>query len=151
MPCQARLGLIVFLAFWSGIPLGGIYGSQIAKGRFDLAQSLFGIPFLLGTIFLAASVLMAVAGKVEVLVEGNDGLIFTGMGPFGWRRRFSWDDIHQVIEDLTTWSNNGRHREIITLVGTTNVSFGAFLTEPRRLFMLQVLRKMFLRGKPAVA
>jgi len=30
--------------------LGGIYGSQIMKGKFVLGQSLFGIPFLLGTL-----------------------------------------------------------------------------------------------------
>ena len=46
--------LIPFLLVWSGFSLGGIYGSQFQKGEFDLAASLFGIPFVLGTFSLAA-------------------------------------------------------------------------------------------------
>src|SRR5687767_8011351 len=39
--------LVPFMCLWSGGSLGGIYGSQIVKGDFNLAMSLFGLPFLL--------------------------------------------------------------------------------------------------------
>ena len=41
-----------FTAIWSGGSMIGIYGTQFWKCEFDLGQSLFGIPFLLGTIVL---------------------------------------------------------------------------------------------------
>ena len=40
------------MLIWSGGSLGGIYGTQIANQEFSLLQSLFGIPFIIGTINL---------------------------------------------------------------------------------------------------
>ena len=48
----ALLFLIPFTAVWSGGSMFGIYGTQMIKGHFDMAKSLFGIPFLLGAIVL---------------------------------------------------------------------------------------------------
>ena len=45
--------LIPFTAAWSGFSMTGIYGRQIAKGEFDPASSLLGLPFLIGAIVLA--------------------------------------------------------------------------------------------------
>lgn len=67
-----------------GGALGGIYGSQIMAGEFNLMLSLFGIPFVLGTLFLGSIALMTVCGKVVVSTSYDQGKIFTGVGPFGW-------------------------------------------------------------------
>lgn len=40
--------LVPFMLVWSGGSLGGIYGTQIANGHFNLFLSLFGIPFCNG-------------------------------------------------------------------------------------------------------
>src|SRR5690349_15450453 len=56
----AALFLVPFTLLWSGGSLGGIYGTQIARGRFNLTQSLFGIPFLLGSLILVPATLMTV-------------------------------------------------------------------------------------------
>ncbi|WP_322550204.1 hypothetical protein [Flavobacterium psychraquaticum] len=42
--------LVPFMLVWSGGSLGGIYGSQIKNGEFNLLISLFGIPFILGSL-----------------------------------------------------------------------------------------------------
>ncbi len=42
--------LVPFMCVWSGFSLGGIYGTQIVQGRLNLFMSLFGIPFILGTL-----------------------------------------------------------------------------------------------------
>ncbi|MBI2477147.1 MAG: hypothetical protein HYV60_00350, partial [Planctomycetia bacterium] len=47
---RAAFFLVPFMCVWSGFSLGGIYGTQIAKGEFNLGMSLFGIPFVLGTL-----------------------------------------------------------------------------------------------------
>jgi hypothetical protein len=44
------LFLIPFTALWSGVSMWGIYGRQLVQGKFDPAHSLFGLPFLLGTM-----------------------------------------------------------------------------------------------------
>ena len=38
--------LVPFMCVWSGGSLGGVYGSQVLNGEFDLGISLFGIPFI---------------------------------------------------------------------------------------------------------
>lgn len=39
------LYIVPFMFVWSGFSLGGIYGTQIMEGNFNLFTSLFGIPF----------------------------------------------------------------------------------------------------------
>lgn len=48
--------------------LGGIYGKQIYEGEFDLKLSLFGLPFLLGTIVIGSFALLTLCGRVEARV-----------------------------------------------------------------------------------
>lgn len=42
----------------------GIYGTQIIKGKFELSQSLFGIPFLIGTIVLLSVIFFTLFSKI---------------------------------------------------------------------------------------
>ena len=63
--------VIPFMLLWSGGALKGIYGSQISKGDFSLFQSLFGLPFLFGTLVLGAFAIMTICGKFCVRAEGN--------------------------------------------------------------------------------
>ena len=44
--------MVPFTAVWGGGSMFAIYGTQIIKHHFDLKASLFGLPFLFGTIFL---------------------------------------------------------------------------------------------------
>ena len=67
----AAFFLVPFTCIWSGVSLGGIYGSQIVKGRFNLSESLFGIPFLIGTIILGSITLVMLFGKTTVRVENK--------------------------------------------------------------------------------
>jgi hypothetical protein len=132
--------LVPFMMVWSGGSLGGIYGTQIAKGEFNPFISLFGIPFVLGTLVLGSFALMTVAGKVRVRVEGDEGQLFTGVGPFGWTRRFSWREMTKV----GTTQKQGRNgsSEQITLEGQRRIDFGSGLNTDRLHFVLAALRKM---------
>jgi len=88
--------LVPFMCVWSGGSLGGMYGTQFSKGQFDLGQSLFGIPFILGTLLFGSIAVMSVCGKVTVTVDGDEGVIFAGAGPIGWRRRFNWRNVTSI-------------------------------------------------------
>ncbi|MGO9201951.1 MAG: hypothetical protein ACLQM8_15595 [Limisphaerales bacterium] len=144
----AALFLAPFALVWSGLSLGGIYGSQAAKGRFDLRMSLFGIPFVIGTLILVPITLMTVFGKVVVRSSGDQGCVFTGVGPFGWSRRFRWGEIGAVRSTTTRWQQNGRFMPLIELEGPKPIRFGSQLSEARRQFMLAVLRPM-AKGRSA--
>ena len=104
--------------------MGGIYGSQLYKGHFNLGLSLFGIPFILGTVVLGSVALMAVCGKVVVRVDGDEGSIFTGFGPFGWCRRFDWQKV-TAIRRTERYGSRGSILHQITLEGDKRLNFSA--------------------------
>ena len=132
--------LVPFMCVWSGGSLGGIYGSQILEGRFDLFRTLFGIPFLIGTLIFGSLALMCVFGKVKVLIEGDDGLVFTGIGPIGQAKKFKFSEISRVYESTTRGSKSNSTQ--IVLEGTDRITFGSMLNDKRRYFLLRVLRKV---------
>ena len=137
--------LVPFTLFWSGLSLGGIYGSQIAKGQFNLEQSLFGLPFLIGTMILVPVTLMTIFGKVVVRGSGDQGGVFIGVGPVGWTKKFRWSEVRLARMSLTKWKQNHRTLPVIELDGPKPVRFGSQLSEARREFMLAVLRRRVTR------
>lgn len=132
--------IVPFMGVWSGGSLGGIYGQQIASGRFNLMMSLIGIPFILGTVCLGTLAMMTICGRVVVSVAGDEGKVFTGVGPIGWTRRFAWSDVATIREFSVPGSKGGRS-PALALEGTTRLVFGTGLNEPRRYFLRQVLRQ----------
>ena len=134
--------LVPFMMVWSGFSIGGIYGTQIAKGQFNLGMSLFGIPFLLGTLLFGSIAVMSVCGKMLIRVEGNQGTAFTGVGPLGWRKRFKWDEVKAVRRTWKAGSEGSRTSQI-TLETTESINIGVGLSEKRFKFMLSALRQVY--------
>lgn len=131
--------LVPFMLIWSGGSLGGIYGTQIASGKFDLFISLFGIPFLIGTLIFGSLALMTVAGKIEISMTKQGGKIFTGVGNIGFTKRFLWSEISHIKETISYGKQTNTK---ITLEGSKKVSFGIFLKESRRYFIIQALKRV---------
>ncbi len=139
--------LVPFMCVWSGFSLGGIYGSQIVSGKFDLTASLFGIPFVLGTFLLGSIAAMSVFGRLVVSTDRNDGRVFAGVGPFGWTRRFDWMSITAVEEDHLGYHHPGSNGRAISLIGQSRLKCGSMLTDARRFYVLKSLRKLLaIRG-----
>lgn len=136
--------LVPFMCVWSGGSLGGIYGTQIMNGKFDLFQSLFGIPFLIGTIIFGSLALMSVIGRVVLTVDRDSGSIFTGVGRIGYTKRFEWKDVTHVYEESKRGSKGSVTKQIV-LEGKERITFGSMLSDERRYFMLQVLKKMLAK------
>lgn len=132
--------LVPFMIVWSGGSLGGIYGSQIANGEFNLLMSLFGIPFLLGSILFWSLALMSIWGKVEITIRDDDGTIFTGIGSIGRRKHFRCSEMTLVREDIVTGKDSRSH--VIVMEGATRIKFGSMLNEERRYFVMEVLKTM---------
>ncbi len=137
------LPLVPIAAYWGGQSLSGIYGGQIASGRFDPRMSLFGLPFLIGSVFLIGLCAMTIAGKVEVSQHGNDMTVFTGVGWLGWKRRYSRSDFASVREDIVRGGWNWRRGiAAIVLEGRRRADFGSMLSAERRYFVVGALRQM---------
>ncbi len=139
--------LVPFTLFWAGGSLGGIYGTQIAKGQFNLMMSLFGLPFLAGSVFLVGLTAMTVAGRSVVELAG--GRLSVRTGAFGLYRTKSvaWDDVLSCR--LTEVSRRGRnsystvYQVEVAVEGGKPLTLGGMGTE--RATMLWMSR--FLAGR----
>ncbi len=146
-----RHGIAIFLVpfgcLWSGGSLGGIYGSQIKSGNFNLFMSLFGLPFLVGSIVLWSIALMAICGKVEVRLRGRQGVVFTGIGPVGWKRPLDLDAVDTIAEEYPRMGRSAARGAAIVLKGSrSQLRFGTQLSDTRRRFILNAL-KLHKAGK----
>ena len=123
------LFLIPFTALWSGFSMYGIYGSQIRQGKFDLFSSLFGLPFLMGTVVLCMVILFGLFGRWEINLRRGEGNCFVGIGPFGWRRRFKGGPGARASLEMSSFRTNNQPQESILIEdgGTKIISFGATL------------------------
>ena len=99
--------LVPFTLVWAGGSLGGIYGTQIAKGEFNWMMSLFGLPFLVGSCFLIALTVMSVCGRTIVELAGGKFSIRTGALGVYRTRSAAWHDVRSCR--LTEVSRRGRN------------------------------------------
>jgi len=141
----AAFFIIPFMCVWSGVSLGGIYGTQIIHGKFNLFQSLFGIPFLLGTLLIGSFALMTVCGKVVVSRDGDEGTIFSGIGPIGWKRRFNWSGVTAIRRTVSFGRNNSPSNQL-TLEGQNRLNFAGGMNAARQEFLLATLQQKLLES-----
>jgi hypothetical protein len=126
--------IVPFTCVWAGGSLTGIYGTQLISGDFNLVNSLFGVPFLLGSIILVSISLMSLFGRTIISNDNGRTLIFIGVGPIGWYRRFEWSSISNVVEKQ---SNQNKH---ISLEGKKRLSLGWGLNDKKRYYLVNALR-----------
>lgn len=128
------LFLVPFTVVWAGGSLSGIYGTQIANGQFDAQQSLFGLPFLIGSIVLVSVALMSLFGRTHVSSENGKALVFIGIGAIGWYRRFEWRSIDSVVE------KDSRQYKHISLEGHKRLNLGWGLSSEKRYYLANFLK-----------
>lgn len=139
--------LVPFIVVWSGGSIGGIYGTQFAEGEFDPSMSLFGIPFLIGSIILWSLALMAIWGKVELTLDKQGGRVFTGVGNIGLGNRFTWDEVLTVKEKQSDFNYLGSQGGSILLEGKRRISFGKGVNESRRYYIYRALKSIISKMK----
>lgn len=138
--------LVPFMLIWSGGSLGGIYLTQIQNGEFDLFQSLFGIPFLIGSIIFWSLAFMAIGGKVELTLDNRGGKIFTGIGKIGMTKNFLWNDVSRIKEKHTNFRYPGSQGSNIILEGKKRISFGSGLKEDRLYYLLRSTKSIMIKN-----
>jgi hypothetical protein len=139
----ALLFLVPFTLFWSGFSMAGIYGSQLWKGEFDPKLSLFGLPFLIGTVVLVTIILNVLLGKTTVTL--TKGKVAVGTHLLGWRKVKEFDCGPGTAVSLQSSSyrvNNVPQPEIVLASGGQEFRFGAMaLSKEAKTYVAAVLRR----------
>lgn len=139
--------LVPFMIVWSGGSIGVIYGMQLVKGEFNLMMSLFGIPFLIGSIIFWSLALMAIWGKVELTLDKQGGKAFTGLGNIGVTKKFTWDEVSTIREKQSNFNYASSQGGSILLEGKRRISFGFGVKESRRYYLFRALKGILLNVK----
>jgi hypothetical protein len=165
-------GLLLFVLFWNGIvsvfvafalastlkhlgipapgwfPPAKMNGGPMGVGM-TLFLWLFLTPFIAIGLGMASAFLSCVAGKTELQIQGNQCVLFSGIGALGWRKRFSTSEVKDVrIEDRSWRDSNGgsRHNtQIIIETAQKPIKCGSLLTNERRQFVAGCLKKELVR------
>lgn len=133
--------LVPFACAWSWSTVGQSFAFHIANDDFTLTTAVGELPFLVGSVLLCAVALMSVCGKVVVLCDHDEGCVFVGVGPFEWPRFFNWASVTAVKEEALSFGYPGNSGMAIAIIGQTRLKFGGMLTDSRRYYLLQCLRK----------
>ena len=143
--------LVPFTLFWAGGSLGGIYGTQIAKGKFELFQSLFGLPFLVGSVFLIAVTAMAVAGRSVVELAGGRLNLRTGALGIYRTKSADWRDVRGCRQTEVT--RRGRssyatsYQVEVAVEGAEPLRFGVGAERETMLWVTRFLAGRIQRGR----
>jgi hypothetical protein len=139
--------LIPFTAFWSGFSMWGIYGRQFQEGKFDFAQSLFGLPFLIGTVFLVSFILFCLFGRWRIGFSGGVLSAAIEVGPVGWTRRLVCDKSARVSIRPAKWQKNNVPQHLIQVECQGNtLKFGSPIPDEARAFIAEAVRRMIMEG-----
>lgn len=139
--------IVPFMLVWSGGSIGGIYGSQLISGEFNLFMSLFGIPFLLGSVIFWSFALMTIAGKVELTLTRDGGKVFTGVGSIGLTKKFTWDEVSSITEGVSNVKYPGKQNGNLQLEGQKRISFGSGLKTDRQYYILKAMKVILVKLK----
>lgn len=131
--------LLPFVCLWM-VGAFGPLALELLRGELHPVRLLLFVPFFAATLVLIGRMAMALGGKVQVRVDGDEGEVFTGVGSFGTRQRFSW----RGLTNGTITERQGRRSAsvMITLDGSQRITFGKLLGDQGRRFVLAALRKM---------
>ncbi len=141
------LFLIPFTLVWSGVSMSGIYGTQILKRAFDWKMSLFGLPFLFGTVVLLTLILLALFGKHQITLQHGNGRVFHGIGPLGRTRRFTYSrDVRISFRRSNIRHNNVTHEEIVVTGANSTFALCATLPDEPKRFIAGWLQREIARG-----
>jgi hypothetical protein len=133
--------LVPFALLWCGVGLPNLY-VYLVSGNYDWGQTAGASMFCFAALVLTLLALMTTVGRLSVSGERGEGAVFIGIGPIGWTRRFDWKSIRKVEEENIGYRYSGSHGLAIALIGQDRTKFGSMLTDRRRYFMVQALRKL---------
>ena len=116
------LFLIPFTCVWSGMSIGVIYGSQIVKHALDWKLSLFGIPFLIGTVVLVGVILNLLFARRRLVLERGHGTYSAKVFGIGRTRHFDLNRETKLSVDQAAMQPKGGVCNFMIRVKNGNLS-----------------------------
>ncbi len=110
--------------------------------------AVFLTPFIAAGIVLFWLVAMYVWGRSEVVINGPEAWVQTGIGPLVWRRRFRPESVANVRLRPTDMEVNGENVDVVQIDADRTVRLGALLSQPRREWLYAVIHEWFLGLQP---
>jgi len=167
------LGLLAISLFWNGIvsvfvllalaatllhlnvplpdwfPAPKMNGGAIGVGM-TIFLWLFLTPFIVIGLAMIGGFVSALGGRTEVQIRQSEGLVFSGIGSIGRRRRFNAEIVKDVRVENQKWrdSDGDRHNKNQIIIETDDgktIKFGSTLTEERMRFVAAAVRQALLR------
>lgn len=136
------LFLIPFTAIWSGMSMTGMVAMIMQKG-FRL-ETLFFLPFFIGTLVLIYSILFCIFGKVRIYEEFGNVKVFTGFAGLGRTKSFNTQSFIRASEGVANYRQNNRLVYCIEVESRDkNIKFGSGMTEQARQFVIAYLNKRY--------
>ncbi len=111
--------------------------------------AVFLTPFIAAGIVLFWLVAMYVWGRSEVVINGPEAWVQTGIGPLVWRRRFRPESVANVRLRSTEMEVNGEKVDVVQIDADRTVKLGALLSQPRREWLYAATHEWFLGLQPA--
>jgi hypothetical protein len=111
---------------------------------------IFLTPFIVIGLGLIGAFLSSLAGRTEVRLNNHEGVVFTGIGPLGWRRRFAIQAVKDIRIEAGRWGeseSDRRHKSVIVIETREGkeLKFGGSLTSERRRFLAAAMRQTLHR------
>ena len=132
--------MVLFMIVWTCGALGGIYGYQILTSKFDLIMTLFGIPFIIATVYFWILTIMSIWGKVELTIDKRGGTIFRGIGSVGRSKNFRWTEVSTIKQRNSYRRTVSTYGSSIMLEGKRNILFGMGLKYERLYYLLRAMK-----------
>jgi hypothetical protein len=165
-------GLLFFSLFWNGIvsifvllalsatlhqlgiAIPSWFPAFAAKSNsqpwgFIIFLWLFLTPFIAIGLLVFGCFLNCLAGRAEVRIQNGHADLISGIGPFGFHKRFEVADVRNVrIEEQPWRERSGNTRPSIRIIIETTsqtLQFGSMFTYERRKFVAAALKKELSR------
>lgn len=169
----AAIGMLFFALFWNGIvsvfvcialastlrhmgtslphwfPAPAMDGGSMGVGM-TVFLWLFLTPFIVIGAGLLIAFLSCIGGRTEVRIQREAGVVFSGIGALGRRRRFEVSQVKAVRIDHQQWrDSDGDRRSKVHIVIETHagkpIKFGSMLSAERRKFVASAARSRLAR------
>ncbi len=134
--------LIPFTVLWSGGSMSAIFGKQLQRGTVDMAEVLFGLPFLLGTLVLIGVIAYLLLGNWRIRFAQGLCEVSTGVGPLRWTRRLPCDRTSRVsLQTGSVKVNNVPQQAICIETNGKSLKFGSLIPKDPKTYIAAVSRQ----------
>ena len=130
-------------------PAPDMNGSPMGLGM-TIFLWIFLTPFIVIGAGMIAAFLACLGGRTEIRVSEREGVIFTGIGPLGWRRRFDPSQVKQVRIDSKQWrDSDGDSRRktavVLEMQSGKQMKLASGLNQERQRFLAGALRQALVK------